>query len=130
VKPFIRLPRTEILIIAGAALVAFVITLAVVTSGSGARAGRAAAEAAAERLQNKKPPALSAEELALSPEDFMLPSMEPVERSLEYVPFRPRLQRWSPALVDRFWIAPRDIATEIVGSINDQNMQQLFQKVP
>jgi hypothetical protein len=130
VKPFVRLPRFEVLIIAGAALLAFVITLVVVASSSGARARRVAAEVAAERLQHEKPPALTPEELALTPEDFLLPSFEPVARSLEYVPYRPRLQRWNPELVDKYWIAPRDIAQEIVGSINDQNMQRLFQKVP
>ena len=49
---------------------------------------------------------------------------------LEYVPFRPRLKRWSAELAAKYWVAPREVATEIVQTINDQNIQRLFQDVP
>ncbi|HEY9593860.1 MAG TPA: hypothetical protein VHE79_05245 [Spirochaetia bacterium] len=129
-KLFNRPPRFEILVIAGVALLSFVITLVVVAASSGARARRVAAAAAAERQQNAKPPLFSPEELAITADDFILPASPATDRSLDYVPYRPRLPRWSRELVDAYWVPPSDIAAEIVGTINDQNMERLFQKVP
>ncbi len=126
----IRLPRTEVLVIAGAALLAFVITLIVVASSTGARTRQAAAAALQERKGREKPPLFSPEELALSPEDFLVPAPPSVETSLRYAPFRPRLTRWSEELASRYWVAPRQITREIVESINDKEIQRLFQDVP
>ena len=118
------------LAIAGVAVLALVITIAVASSAAGGRARRAAAQAAEESARTKKKPVLTMEELALGAEDFILPPLDRPEGKLEYVPFRPRLKRWSAELVSKYWVAPRDVATEIVQTINDQKMQRLFQDVP
>ena len=118
------------LAVAGVALLAFVITLAVLGSSAAARSRREAAQATEESARSKKQPLLSAEELALSSEDFILPPLDRPAAKLKYAPFRPRLTRWSADLAAKYWVAPRDIAAEIVQSINDQNMQRLFQDVP
>jgi hypothetical protein len=119
-----------VLVVAGVALLAFVITLVVVASSAAGRSRRAAAQAMEESARAKKQPILTTEELALGAEDFILPPFDRPEPKLEYVPFRPRLTRWSADLASKYWVAPRDIAVEIVESINDQNMERLFQDVP
>jgi hypothetical protein len=129
VKQFLRLPRREALIIAGASLLAFVITLAVISSAEGARTSRLAAAERQEVARTQKPPALSPEELALTPEDFLLPLPQSLEKTPQYVPFRPRLARWSAEAVGKYWIPPRQIALELLQSANDQNMRRLFEKV-
>ena len=129
-KQLLRLPRAEVLAVAGAALLAFVITLAIVASAAAGRSRRAAAQAAEESAREKKKPLLTMEELALGAEDFILPPLDRPEAKMEYVPFRPRLKRWSAGMASKYWVAPRDIAAEIVETINDQNMQRLFQEVP
>jgi hypothetical protein len=116
--------------VAGVAVLALVITLAVVSSAANGRARRAAAQAAEESARAKKKPLLTMEELALGAEDFILPPLDRPEKKLEYVPFRPRLTRWSAELVAKYWVAPRDVAAEIVQAINDRRMQRLFQDVP
>jgi hypothetical protein len=129
-KQLIRLPRAEVLAVAGVALLAFVITLTVLASSAAGRSRRAAAQALEESARAKRQPLLTTEELALGAEDFILPPLDRPEAKPEYAPFRPRLTRWSQDLASKYWVAPRDIAAEIVESINDQNMQRLFQDVP
>jgi hypothetical protein len=119
-----------VLAIAGVALLAFVITLVIVASAAAGRARRASAQAAEESARQKKKPLLTMEELALGAEDFILPPLDRPEGKQQYAPFRPRLTRWSADLASKYWVSPRDIATEIVETINDQNMQRLFQDVP
>jgi hypothetical protein len=111
-------------------VLAFVITLGVLASSVAGRSRREAAQAKEESALSKKKPLLTAEELALGSEDFILPPLDRPESKLRYVPFRPRLTRWSPELVEKYWVAPRRIAGEIVESINDQYVQRLFQDVP
>ena len=118
------------LAVAGVALLAFVITLSVVASTTAERSRRAAAQALQESARMKKPPLLTTEELALGAEDFILPPLDRPEAGPAYVPYRPRLTRWSQDLASKYWVAPRDIATEIVESINDRNTQRLFEDVP
>ena len=129
-KQFLRLPRREVLVIAGAAVLAFVITLAIMGAGAANRTRRIRAEQREEIARAQKPPALTAEELALTPEDFLLPDLQVPEQSFRYVPYRPQVQRWNAQMVRSYWIEPRQIAIDIIASINDQAMQQLFEKVP
>ena len=129
-KPFLRLPRREILIVAGVALLAFVVTLVVMASSYGGRARRRAQEARQELERTRTPPVLSAAELELTPDDFLLPPAPTVDTRLSYVPFRPRLERWSAEMVGKYWIPPRDIAIDILKSVNDANMERLLQGVP
>jgi len=119
-----------VLAVAGVALLAFVITLAVLASSTAARSRRQAAQVNEDSARSKKKPLISAEELALSTEDFILPRLDRPASKPQYAPFRPRLTRWSAELAAKYWVAPRDIAAGIVASINDQNMQRLFQDVP
>jgi len=119
-----------VLAVAGVALLAFVITLAVTASAAAGRARRASAQAAAESAREKNKPLLTMQELALGAEDFILPPLDRPEAKQRYVPFRPRLTRWSAELASKYWVSPRDIATEIVERINDQDIERLFQDVP
>jgi hypothetical protein len=130
VKQFLRLPRREVLFVAGAALLSFVITLAIVASGTRGRLRNAEAAQRAEIARTRKAPALSSEELSLAAEDFLLPGLKTLDTSPTYTPFRPRLPRWSRQMVAAWWISPREIALEIVASINDTNMERLLEKVP
>ena len=129
-KQFLRLPRREVIIVAGAALLSFVITLSIVASGARGRLRSAEEAQRAEKGRAQKPPALSSEELSLTADDFLLPKLTPLGTSPTYTPFRPRLPRWSRHMVAAYWISPREIALEIIASINDANMQRLFEKVP
>jgi hypothetical protein len=129
VKQFLRLPRREILIIAGASVLAFIITLAVIAPSGGARTRRRVAEERQALEQTRRPPALTSEERALAPEDFMLPLPQLTEHTPHYVPFRPQLKQWSAESVGKYWIPPRQITLEILQAANDQNMRRLFEKV-
>lgn len=129
-KWFQRLPRREVLIVAALTLAAFVTTLAVLESRAGSRARRQAADQRQELARTQKTPALSAEELALTQDDFLVPEMQIIDTAPRYEPFRPRLTRWSPQIVEKYWIAPRDIAVEILGSVNDSDIRHLFEAVP
>ena len=111
-------------------MIAFVITLSVLASSSAARARQASAQAAEESRRAKKPPAFTAEDLALGAEDFLLPSLESPVLEPRYAPFRPRQSQWSVEQAAKYWVAPRDIATEMVESTNDRTIQRLFQDVP
>jgi hypothetical protein len=122
--------RVEVLAIVGFALVAFVITLGVVASSAAGRSRRAAAPTLEQNARAGKEPLITTEELALGAEDFILPPLDRPGARLEYTPFRPRISRWSHELASKYWVSPRDIAAELVESINDQNMQRLFQDVP
>jgi hypothetical protein len=125
-----QLPRVEILAVVGIALLAFVITLAVLASSTAARTRREAAQAREDGARLKKKPLLTAEELALGSEDFILPPLDRAPAGMRYAPFRPRLTRWSAELAAKYWVAPRDIAAEIIASMNDRDMQRLFEDVP
>ena len=122
-----RLPRYEILIVAGVALLAFIITLSVMASSVGARARRRAQQ---EQQQPRTQPILSAEDLALTPDDFILPQAPSMSTDIPYVPFRPRLEQWSAEIAGKYWISPRDIAIDVLRSVNDENMKMLLQDVP
>lgn len=128
-KQFPRLPRREVLIIAGASVLAFIVTLAVMSSSGGARTRRLVAEERQALERTQKPPALAPEELALTPEDFLLPLPQSPEKTPHYVPFRPQLKRWSAEAVGKYWIPPRQITLELLQAANDQNMRRLFEKV-
>jgi len=99
-------------------------------SSYGGRARRRAQEARQELERTRTPPVLSAAELELTPDDFLLPPAPTVDTRLSYVPFRPRLERWSAEMVGKYWIPPRDIAIDILKSVNDANMERLLQGVP
>ena len=111
------------------AVLAFVITLSVLASSTAARARRDAAQARGATRERRRSP-LTAEELALGSEDFILPRLEPpaARDALHALPAPSH--RWSAELAAKYWVSPRDIAAEIVQSMNDQNMQRLFQDVP
>lgn len=128
-KQFLRLPRREVLIIAGATVLAFIITLAVISSSEGARSRRLVAEERQALERTQKPPALASDELALTPEDFLLPLPQSPEKTPHYVPFRLRLTQWSAEAVGKYWIPPRQITLELLQAANDQNMRRLFEKV-
>ena len=128
-KRFPRLPRLEVLIIAGAALAAFVITLAIVASSAGAGARQAAEAQRRELARQQKPALLSAEELALTAEDFILPPAKETGSVPRYAPFRGQLSRWTPEMVSKYWVPPGAIALELLETMNDQAMARLFEKV-
>ena len=128
-KQFLRLPRVEVLIIAGVSLFAFIITIAVISSAGSSRARRMATEVRQELARAQKPPVFAPEDLSLSPEDFLLPLPRAEEKAPRYVPFRPRLSQWSKETVDRYWVPPRQITLELLQAANDQNMRRLLEKV-
>jgi hypothetical protein len=130
VKLSLRLPRREILIIAGLALVSFIVTLAVLGSSTGSRARRRAQEARQELDKTRRTPVLSAAELELTPDDFLLPPTPAANTDLSYVPYRPRFTAWSAEMADKYWIAPREIAIDVLKAVNDENMKRLLQDVP
>ncbi|HVO38955.1 MAG TPA: hypothetical protein VMV03_08000 [Spirochaetia bacterium] len=126
-KLSLRLPRREVLIIAGAALMAVIITLAVLVGSSRAadrRRGRNAAQAPVTL-----PAAAPREQPALSLEDFILPDAPQPAPLPRYYPFRPRMERWNPQLVEKFWVPPRQVAIDVLGALNDRNMAELFKDV-
>ncbi len=106
------------------------ITLSVLASSAAARSRRASAQAREETRRAKQPPAFTAEDLALGAEDFLLPSLESPVLQPRYAPFRPRQSRWSAEQAAKYWVSPREIATEMVESMNDRAIQRLFQDVP
>jgi hypothetical protein len=130
VKQFLRLPRREVLVIAGAAIVAFAVTLGIMGASVRARSLRARQEQSAEIARTRKQPMLAAEEMTLAPEDFLLPDLQLPVKEPAYIPYRPRLQRWNAQVAGAYWVAPRQIAIDIIAAINDQAMQRLLEKVP
>ena len=128
-KQFPRLPRAEILIIAAVCAVAFIVTLAIVSTSDGARTRRLAAEEHQALQHAERRPALAPEELALTPEDFMMPTAPSPETAPHYVPFRPRQTRWGAEAVGKYWVPPRQITLGILQAANDRNMRLLFEKV-
>jgi hypothetical protein len=129
VKRFLRLPRVEVLIIAGVSLLAFFITLAVISSAGSSRTRRLAAEQRQELARAQKPTVFAPEDPSLSPEDFLLPLPRAAEKAPRYVPYRPRLSQWSKEAVGRYWVPPRQITLELLQAANDQNMRRLLEKV-
>jgi hypothetical protein len=95
-------------------------------AAAGTRA-RAQALAREQQAAQKAPP-LTTRELALSPDDFMLPA--PPSPGTGYVPWRPRTPVWTEEMVKRYWVPPRQIAADTVGTLSDQAMERLFEKVP
>ena len=95
----------------------------------GARSRRVVAEERQALERAQKPAALSPEERALTPEDFLLPLPQYPEKKAQYVPFRPRLTRWTAETAGTYWIPPRQITLDILQTANDQNIQRLFEKV-
>jgi hypothetical protein len=130
VRPFLRLPRREILYVAGAALAAFVITLTVLGSTSAAQRRRLAEQAKLDLAQRRGSSLLSKEDLALTVEDFIYPELGPSREPARYELFRPPAAKWSAEQIAKYWIEPRAIALEIISTINDRGIEQLFEKVP
>jgi hypothetical protein len=116
--------------IAGAAIVAFAVTLGIMGASVRGRSLRAREEQRAELARTRRQPALAAEEMTLSPEDFLLPDLKTTTPEPAYIPYRPHLRRWNAQMAGAYWISPRQIAVDIIASINDQAMQRLFEKVP
>jgi hypothetical protein len=124
-----RLPRREVLIIAGLALVTFVITLSVLAARTGADVRGRAAAALKEQQKSLQAPPITQAELSLEPDDFMLaPATSSPAQG--YIPWRPRTDRWTQEMINQYWVDPRQVAADIVSAVNDQAMETLFQKVP
>jgi hypothetical protein len=117
-------------VIAGVAIIAFAVTLGIMGARVRGRSFRAQEAQRAELARTQKQPALSSEEMTLAPEDFLLPDLRAPVQDLAYVPYRPRLQRWNAQVAGTYWVAPRQIAIDIIASINDQAMLRLVDKVP
>ncbi len=105
------------------------ITLSVLASRSAGQAQRAA-EMAPTARGAPTPPPITAADLALGEDDFLLPSFEAPAQEPRYVPFRPRRQRWTAEEAAKYWVPPRQIATDLVQAENDRAIQRLFQDVP
>ena len=121
----LRLPRREVLVIAAGAVIAVIVTLLILSGSSRARQRRMASQAVETQ---GKPASAAREDLTL--EDFVLPEAQPAQTFPEYYPFRPRMQKWSRELVDRFWVSPRQVAVQVIGVVNDRNMEEFFKAVP
>ena len=78
----------------------------------------------------RKAPVLSSQDLAVTADDFLLPVVAGPRESPTYTPFRPRLSRWSDEMIRPYWVPPRDIAMDVLKSMNDLDMEKLFEKVP
>jgi len=118
--------RREVLFIAAVAFLSVVVTLIVLTVSSNARERRTADQA----RQKQGKVAVSGEEGALSVDDFLLPAAPQAEQPPAYYPFRPPVLKWTRENVDKFWVPPRRIAADAIGTINDRNMENMFEKVP
>jgi hypothetical protein len=117
--------RREILVIAALAGASVVLTLIVMAVSFNARETRAAVQP----HQAQKQVSSSVTENALAPEDFDLPPLPRSDQPPDYYFFRPRLSKWSKESVDKFWVPPRQIATDTIEVINDKNMESMFEKV-
>ena len=129
-RPSRRLPRPEVLLIAGLALVTFVITLSILASRAGADVRGRAAEALREQQKTLQAPPLTPQELSLAADDFMLEPSPAAPKELEYIPWRPRTERWTQEMINQYWVDPRQVAIDIVSAVNDRAMETLFEKVP
>ena len=122
-------PRPEVLIVVAAGVVAFVITLIVLSVSFNSRArgvdGRALKARGAQGAQGSA----AAAESDLSVDEFLLPVVRQDAGIPDYYPFRPRLEKWSRESVEKFWVSPRTIAADALGRINDRNMEGMFEKV-
>jgi hypothetical protein len=113
------------LILAGAGFL--LVALTAVISGSVAHARMA------RRLaQSPAAPSAAARQTGDFPtaQDFILPAPEGPERPLTYQPFRPQERRWTAEEVARYWVPPRRIAADVLGALNDQAVERLFQTIP
>ncbi|MGA2765701.1 MAG: hypothetical protein ABSG17_20325 [Spirochaetia bacterium] len=124
-------PRPEVLIVAAAGVVAFVITLIILSVSFNSRArgvdGQALKARGAQGAQGSA--AASQAESDLSVDEFLLPVVRQDGGAPDYYPFRPRLEKWSRESVEKFWVSPRTIAADALGRINDRNMEDMFEKV-
>jgi len=118
--------RREVVLIAALALASAVVTLIVLTISFNARERRAPDEAS--DIHGRGTIAQAKDELSF--DDFILPAAPQADKPVEYYPFRPRLPRWTKENMDKFWVSPRQIATDTIGIINDRNMESFFEKVP
>ncbi len=129
-RPSRRLPRREVLAIAGLALVTFVITLSVLAARAGADIRGRAAAALKEQQKTLQAPPLTPQELSLAADDFMLDPTPSAPSEQGYIPWRPRTERWTQEMINQYWVDPRQVAVDIVSAVNDQSMETLFEKVP
>ncbi len=118
--------RREVAVIAAAAALSVVVTLIVLTVSYNARERRAADQA----RQKQEEVAVPRDEGLLSADDFILPAAPPADQPPAYYPFRPRVLKWSKENVEKFWVPPRQIAADTLGTINYRNMESMFEKVP
>ena len=118
--------RREVLFVAAVACLSVVVTLIVLTVSANARERQTADQA----RQKQGKVAVSGEEGALSVDDFLLPAVPQVEQAPAYYPFRPPVLKWTRENVDKFWVPPRRIAADAIGTINDRSMENMFEKVP
>ena len=116
--------RREVLIIAALAGASVVVTLIVMAVPFNERQTRAVLQ---PRQAQKQASAFT--ENVLTPEDFDLPPLPRSDQPPDYYFFRPRLSKWSKENVEKFWVPPRQIATDTIETINDKNMESLFEKV-
>ena len=65
-----------------------------------------------------------------SAQDFELPRPVGADQPLTYQPFRARERRWTQEEIRKYWVAPRDIAIDLVSRVNDQAVSRLFQDIP
>lgn len=66
----------------------------------------------------------------LEAKDVVIPEeYRTVSPSYWYV-FRPRVERWNPEQIKRFWIDPRVIQLEELAASNDRAMIEFFERVP
>lgn len=118
--------RPEVLIIAAAGVASAVITLIVLTVSFNSREHRAV-ELAKEPPGSGQATSRAADELSV--DDFIFPTLPPADSMPDYYPFRPRLHRWSREDVEKYWVSPRQIAIDTIATINDRNMESMFEKV-
>jgi hypothetical protein len=115
--------------IAGLAVVTFVITLSVLAAKTGADIRGRAAAALKEQQKSLQAPPITQAELSLQADDFILaPSTS--EPAQGYIAWRPKTERWTQEMINQYWVDPRQVAVDIVSAVDDQAMETLFEKVP
>ena len=120
----------EVLIVVAAGVVAFVITLIILSVSFNSRARGVDGQALKARGAGAQGSAAASQaESDLSVDEFLLPVVRQDGAAPDYYPFRPRLEKWSRESVEKFWVSPRTIAADALGRINDRNMEGMFEKV-
>jgi hypothetical protein len=111
------------LLLVGAALFAasVVVTLIIVLPGRRAAPQRETPAAASVEPAGELPP--------VSLEDFLLPPAESPAEAAPYLLRNPQ-PRWSQEQVDRYWVPPRQIVTELLARENDRAVGELLEEVP